>query len=199
MTENTRSATYITTLTWLVYQTDRPLLLNIFQLYSAFGTSLCTYKRCWKRCPRASIQAWSRLISFANTFCRSAFVKSLCTYKRCWKWCPCVSIQAWTLLILFANTFCRSAYEMFLMNAVSKNWIKQLNTLPVLHFNCCLTTEYSETTAHFNGNFDTTKSTYRSLRAQRLSERTAWDSILNMQSNPVTMSSKGPNKLCHCK
>jgi hypothetical protein len=33
--------------------------------------------------------------------------------------------------------------------------IKQLHTLPVLHFNRCLTTEYSETTAHFNGNFDT--------------------------------------------
>jgi hypothetical protein len=33
------------------------------------------------------------------------------------------------------------------------NRIKQLNILPVLHLNCCLTTEYSETTAHFNGNF----------------------------------------------
>jgi hypothetical protein len=33
---------------------------------------------------------------------------------------------------------------------VSKNWIKQLHNLPVLHFNRCLTTEYSETTAHFN-------------------------------------------------
>jgi hypothetical protein len=31
---------------------------------------------------------------------------------------------------------------------------KQLHTLLVLHFNR-LTTEYSETTAHFNGNFDT--------------------------------------------
>jgi hypothetical protein len=38
---------------------------------------------------------------------------------------------------------------------VSKNWIKQLHTLPVLHFIRCLTTEYSETTAHFNGNFGT--------------------------------------------
>jgi hypothetical protein len=38
---------------------------------------------------------------------------------------------------------------------VSKNRIKQLHTLLVLHFNRCLTTEYSETTAHFNGNFDT--------------------------------------------
>jgi hypothetical protein len=34
------------------------------------------------------------------------------------------------------------------------NWMKQLHTLPVLNFNQCLT-EYSETTAHFNGNFDT--------------------------------------------
>jgi hypothetical protein len=37
----------------------------------------------------------------------------------------------------------------------SKTLIKQLHTLPVLHFNRCLTTEYGETTAHFNGNFDT--------------------------------------------
>jgi hypothetical protein len=43
---------------------------------------------------------------------------------------------------------------------VSENWIKQLHTLPVLHFNCCLTTEYSETTAHCNGNFDTDNQMY---------------------------------------
>jgi hypothetical protein len=43
---------------------------------------------------------------------------------------------------------------------VSKNWIKQLHTVPVLHFNRCLTTEYSETTAHFNGNFDTDNQIY---------------------------------------
>jgi hypothetical protein len=43
---------------------------------------------------------------------------------------------------------------------VSKNWIKQLHVLPVLHFNRCLTTEYSETTAHFNGNFDTDNQIY---------------------------------------
>jgi hypothetical protein len=36
------------------------------------------------------------------------------------------------------------------------NWIKQLHPLLVLHFNRCLT-EYSETTAHFNGNFDSDK------------------------------------------
>jgi hypothetical protein len=40
------------------------------------------------------------------------------------------------------------------------NWIKQLHTLPVLHFNRCLTTEYSETTAHFIGNFDTDNQIY---------------------------------------
>jgi hypothetical protein len=38
---------------------------------------------------------------------------------------------------------------------VSKNGIKQLHTLPVLHFKRCLTTEYSETAAHFNGIFNT--------------------------------------------
>jgi hypothetical protein len=40
------------------------------------------------------------------------------------------------------------------------NWIKQLNTFQVLHFNRCLTNEYSETTAHFNGNFDTDNQIY---------------------------------------
>jgi hypothetical protein len=39
-------------------------------------------------------------------------------------------------------------------------WIKQLHTLPVLDFNHCLTTEYSETTAHFNSNFDTDNQIY---------------------------------------
>jgi hypothetical protein len=36
----------------------------------------------------------------------------------------------------------------------SEDCIKQLHTLPVVHFNRCLTTEYSETTAHCNGNLD---------------------------------------------
>jgi hypothetical protein len=36
-------------------------------LYSVFGQSLCTYKRCWKWCPWASIQAWTCLILFINT------------------------------------------------------------------------------------------------------------------------------------
>jgi hypothetical protein len=40
------------------------------------------------------------------------------------------------------------------------NQIKQLHTLPVLHFNRCSTTEYSETTAHFNGDFDTENQIY---------------------------------------
>jgi hypothetical protein len=47
-------------------------------------------------------------------------------------------------------------------NIVSKNWIKQLHTLPVLYFNRCLTTEYSETTAHFNRSFDTDNQIYAS-------------------------------------
>jgi hypothetical protein len=40
------------------------------------------------------------------------------------------------------------------------NWIKQLNTLPVLHFNLCLTAEYSETTPRFNSNFDANNRIY---------------------------------------
>jgi hypothetical protein len=64
----------------------------------------------------------------------SVFGKSLWTYKRFWK-----------------------RYQ---RTIVCKNWIKQLNTLPVLHFNHCLTTEYSETTANFNGNFDTDNQIY---------------------------------------
>jgi hypothetical protein len=40
------------------------------------------------------------------------------------------------------------------------NWIKQLRTLPVLQFNHCLSTEYSETTADFNGNFDADNQIY---------------------------------------
>jgi hypothetical protein len=38
--------------------------------------------------------------------------------------------------------------------------IKQLHTLPVLHFNRYLVSEYSETTAHFNDNFDTDNQIY---------------------------------------
>jgi hypothetical protein len=41
-------------------------------MYNAFGKSLRTYKRCLKWCPQVSVQAWTRLILFANTFCRSA-------------------------------------------------------------------------------------------------------------------------------
>jgi hypothetical protein len=61
-----------------------------------------------------------------RTVLYSTFGKLLCTYKRQWKWCP--------------------------RTTVSKNWIKQSHTLPALHFNRWLTTEYSETTAHFNDN-----------------------------------------------
>jgi hypothetical protein len=64
----------------------------------------------------------------------SAFGKSPCTYKMCW--------------IRFSWII------------VSKNWIKQLHTLPVLHFSRCLTNGYSETTAHFNRNFDTDNQIY---------------------------------------
>jgi hypothetical protein len=63
----------------------------------------------------------------------NAFGNSLCTYGRWWKWCR--------------------------RTIVSKNWIKQLHALPVLHFNRCLTTECSEA-SHFSGNFDTDNHIY---------------------------------------
>jgi hypothetical protein len=43
---------------------------------------------------------------------------------------------------------------------VSKIWIKQIHTLLLLHFNRWLAPEYGETTAHFNGNFDTDNHIY---------------------------------------
>jgi hypothetical protein len=42
-----------------------------------------------------------------------------------------------------------------------KRWCPRIiDTLPVLHFKRFLTTDYSETTAHFNGNFDTDNKIY---------------------------------------
>jgi hypothetical protein len=38
---------------------------------------LCNYIRCWKWCPRASTQAWTRLILFANIFYTSVCKKFL--------------------------------------------------------------------------------------------------------------------------
>jgi hypothetical protein len=132
-------------------------------IYSAFGKSLCTYRRC-KLCPRASIRDWTRLILFANTFCRSAFGKSLCTYKRCWKLCPRASIHAWTRLILFANTFCRSAFG------------KSLCT----YKNCWKWCPRASIQAW-------TKSTYRILSTPRLSERTVlWQWLLRVTKYYVT-------------
>src|SRR5215471_8664333 len=62
---------------------------------------------------------------------------------------------------------------------ISRLSVKQLHTLPVLHFNHCLTAEYSETTAHLTAtSILATKSTHRSLSAQRLSERTVFSTFL---------------------
>jgi hypothetical protein len=96
--------------TWLTVSHQWSCLFIYWTLYSAFGKLLCTYKRCWKWRPWASIQAWTHLTLFANTFWRSDFGKSLCTYKRCWKWRSQASIQAWTNLTLFAYTFWRFTF-----------------------------------------------------------------------------------------
>jgi hypothetical protein len=101
---------YIRNITHWKFLQFSSVLQNGDRLHSVFGNSLCFYKSCWKWWLRASIQAWTRLILFANTFCIYAFGNSLCTYKSCWKWCPLASIQAWTRLILFTNTFCIYAF-----------------------------------------------------------------------------------------
>jgi hypothetical protein len=118
------------------------------QRYSAFGKPLWLYNRCWTWCPRASTQTWISLIFFGNTFCRSAFEKSLCTYKRCWTWCSRASVQAWTRLISLTNTFYRSVFGKSL--CTYKRCWKRSPRASIL----------------------TIKSTYRSLSAQRRSERT---------------------------
>jgi hypothetical protein len=101
----------------------------------------------------------------------SALRKSMCTYKRCWirlSWTIVskklnLTIKHFTGIAL--QPLCRCALIKGVGSDVherrySKNWIKQLHTFPVLHFNRCLTTEYSETTAHFNGNVDTDNQSY---------------------------------------
>jgi hypothetical protein len=155
---------------------------SALKTYSAFGKSLCTYKRCCKWCPRASIQAWTRLILFENIFCRSAFGKSLCNYKRCWKWCPRASIRAWIRLILFANTFCRSAFGKSLCT-YKRCWkwcplaSIQAWTRKILFANTFWKYAFGKVDVHLlkdvmstATSILTTKSTYRSLNTQRLSE-----------------------------
>jgi hypothetical protein len=76
-----------------------------------------------------------------NTVCEAHFhcqivqcVRGVAVHlQKFWKWCP--------------------------RTVLSKNWIKQLHTLPVLQFNRCLT-ECSATAAHFNRNFDTDNQIY---------------------------------------
>jgi hypothetical protein len=81
-------------------------------------------------------------------------VRKVAVYlHRCWKWCTRAAIQAWTRLILFANTFCRSPCEMF-------SYLRSYCSFyPMKHIPPATS-------------ILTTKSTYRSPSAQRLSERT---------------------------
>jgi hypothetical protein len=58
------------------------------------------------------------------------------------------------------HTFIEMTGSSIARNIVSSNWTEQLHTLPVLHFNRCLTAEYSGTTAHCNGNFDSDNKIY---------------------------------------
>jgi hypothetical protein len=87
-----------------------------------------------------------RVLTLYNDVIYSAFGKFLSTNKRC------------------------SSNE---RATVSKNWIKQLHTLPVLHFNSCLTmnTVKQQHTATATS-IQATKYTYRNLSAQRIYEST---------------------------
>jgi hypothetical protein len=75
---------------WNVWKKPLPgvSIKPVINMCTVRSESRCALiKSCWKWCPRASVQTWTRLILFANTFCRPAFGKSMCTHKRCWKWC----------------------------------------------------------------------------------------------------------------
>jgi hypothetical protein len=141
---------------------------------------------CWKWHPWVSIQAWTHLILFANTFCRSAFRKLLCTYKMCWKWHPRVSIQAWTHLIWFANTFCRSVFRKSLCTYKMcwkwQPWVSiQAWTHLILSMNTFCRSAFRKSLCTYKMCWKWcpqvpiqawTKSMWRSLSAQRLSECT---------------------------
>jgi hypothetical protein len=133
----------------------QPSLQNV-GLTSAFGNSLYTYKRCWKRCPRVSNTqpvSWNFSISL-----RTALQSGTAVCGNVSANCSCT--KSVYLLPSQKTHSTRKTCSSIERTTVSKNWIKQLHTLPVLHFNRCLTTEYSETTAHFNGKFNTDNQIY---------------------------------------
>ena len=144
--------------------------LQLSVLYSVFGKSLRTSKRCWKWFPPASIQAWTRSIEseMSNNFStlsldvlplRSAsntepvsqnFSISL---RNALRWGTGVSGN------VSANFSCtKSVYLLpsrktystrktcfsIERTTVTKNWFNQLNSSTVLHFNRGLTAEYRE-------------------------------------------------------
>jgi hypothetical protein len=115
------------------YQSPRchiPQDRNIHLWIHTVRSEICCVrtKRCLKWFPPASIKVWTRLILFANTFCRYRFGKSLCTYKRCWKWYPRASIQAWTSLIksTYRSLNAQRLSERTVLNlsCVGVNWIQ---------------------------------------------------------------------------
>jgi N-glycosylase/DNA lyase len=92
--------------------------------------------------------------------CFTKFLRKLKKYivmrYRCfWEFLANCSCTKSVYLLPYQKTYStrktRSSIE---RTIVSYNWTKQLHTLLVFHFNRCLTTEYSEATAHFNSNFN---------------------------------------------
>jgi hypothetical protein len=83
--------------TWSWVCTDRTdWMRDLFRTrqYSAFGKSLCTYKRCWKWCPRASIQAWTGLTKITySTLSLRLFEHTVLCFPAC-----CIASELYTLL-----------------------------------------------------------------------------------------------------
>jgi hypothetical protein len=73
---------------------------------SAFGKSLCTYKSCWKWCPRASIQAWTKA-TYRSRSAQRLSERTVYVYNTCKRRCK-------------QPTFARHAHLYFHHNA---DWV----------------------------------------------------------------------------
>jgi hypothetical protein len=71
---------------WLPRGNETGAWIWIFtSIYREFGKSLCTCKRCWKWCPRASIQAWTLFNCIRKHFLQIclwgvSYVRSYCSF-----------------------------------------------------------------------------------------------------------------------
>jgi hypothetical protein len=95
------------------------------RIYDVFRKSLCIYKRCWEWCPRASIQAWTNIILFANTFSTSAcemflmytvmrlfkLIKRACMIMIHCRFCCSSQIKVWWSKISISIAFSKDVFN----------------------------------------------------------------------------------------